>query len=247
MRSNTQRIVSLVPSWTETLIAAGENVVGRTRFCIHPVDKVSSIPIVGGTKNVDIEKILNLKPDYVIVDREENKKEVADLLASSSVQVVDSHILDFSSAIQFLQNLGLLLKSDYLNELSQRYLKVTQQAVNREKFYQEILIDGEFQNPENLPIDYVIWKDPFMVIGHSTFIAENLKLAGIILERSEKYPEVSEVELKKHFCFFSSEPFPFQRLFKKLLHLGFQGALVDGEKLSWYGVRNLLFLESCLE
>lgn len=72
------RIVSLVPSWTETLLAGGANVVGRTRFCIHPADQVAAIPKVGGTKDVDWEKVTALRPDLLVLDEEENTREIAE-------------------------------------------------------------------------------------------------------------------------------------------------------------------------
>ena len=67
--------MSLVPSWTETLICAGVDVVGRTRFCIHPEGKVGSIAALGGTKNLKSQELMNLKPDLIILDQEENPKE----------------------------------------------------------------------------------------------------------------------------------------------------------------------------
>jgi hypothetical protein len=72
------KVVSLVPSWTETLIECGVNVVGRTRFCVHPSHVVEDIPVVGGTKDIEWEKVKQLEPDLVVMDKEENPKEFAD-------------------------------------------------------------------------------------------------------------------------------------------------------------------------
>ena len=71
------RVVSLVPSLTETLLECGVEVVGRTRFCIHPADKVADIPAVGGTKEVNWQRCLALEPDLVVMDKEENTLEMA--------------------------------------------------------------------------------------------------------------------------------------------------------------------------
>src|ERR1022692_4596445 len=91
---NKVRVISMVPSWTETLIESGVNVVGRTRFCIHPKDQVKSIQAVGGTKDIDWDKVNGLKPNLVILDQEENPKSMADqcpfpILATHVTQISD--------------------------------------------------------------------------------------------------------------------------------------------------------------
>lgn len=237
------QVVSLVPSWTETLIWDGVDVVGRTRFCIHPNEKVKSIPVLGGTKGMDLQKLIALKPDYVILDQEENKKEMAAQLSQAGIKCLVSHVIDFKSAASFLEKIGNELQSKKILELSQRYLNLP--STDPELFLQKILMDGSWQGLDPHHIEYVIWKDPYMVIGKNTFIDEVLKRAGLKVQRTEKYPTIEENELKKNFCLFSSEPFPFKKEFSKLLGKGFRGVLVDGEKISWYGIRNLKFLEDC--
>lgn len=238
------RIVSLVPSWTETLIWAGLNVVGRTRFCVHPEDQVKSIPALGGTKGVDIQRLVSLKPDYVILDQEENKKEMADQLVQSGIKILVSHVSDFQTAAQFLQQAAMELHCEKLAGLADRYLKLD--LVDQTLFLEQILLDGDFEDLGKTAIEYIIWKNPYMVIGKKTFISEVLNLANLRVTREEKYPQVLEEELKKSFCFFSSEPYPFKKDFSKLIESGFKGALIDGEKVSWYGIRNLSFLEACV-
>ncbi len=251
MSENT-RVISLVPSWTETLIAAGVNVVGRTQFCIYPADKISSIQTVGGTKQLQIEKIVSLKPDLVILDQQENKIEMAKLLIENGIDFISSNVEGFRSCALFLKKIGQRLKNEQLTHYGERYLtiagflKPNLSLISKTKFWQNALIDGDAQIPETL-IEYVIWRKPFMVIGQETFIAENLRLAGVELKRNQKYPELSEDELKKAFCLFSTEPYPFAEHFSKMMTEGFRGKLIDGEKISWYGIRNLNFLESCFE
>jgi len=236
-------VVSLVPSWTETLLWAGINVVGRTRFCIHPAEKVKSIPALGGTKGIDLQKLIALKPDFVVLDREENKKEMADQLLQAGIQILVSHVVDFASAALFLEEMGQALKSENLLSLSKRYLSLP--PTDPQVFLQKILMDGSWQNLSSDTVEYVIWKNPYMVIGKNTFIDEVLKRGGLKVQRNEKYPSVEEEELKKSFCLFSSEPFPFAKEYPQLMANGFRGVLIDGEKISWYGIRNLLFLEDC--
>lgn len=243
MSQNTARIISLVPSWTETLLEVGLNVVGRTRFCIYPHEKVQTIPIIGGTKGIHLQKLLELKPDFVVLDKEENRKEMAEQLQSAGVKVLVSHVDSLESAAAFLSEVSPLFKAPKLQGYAERYRSI--RSLDAQKFSQHVLLQGKWKDFSTGPFQYVIWKDPFMVIGNNTFISEVLARVGLQVLPSEKYPQIEVEELKKYFCLFSSEPYPFQREFLKLESEGFQGVVVDGEKISWYGIRNLIFLESC--
>ncbi|AGH95218.1 helical backbone metal receptor [Pseudobdellovibrio exovorus] len=257
MLEKNAKILSLVPSWTETLIEAGIDVVGRTRFCIHPESKVKSIPAVGGTKNMQIDEILKLSPDLVVLDQEENKKEMAEVLTQNGIEIAVSHVTGLQEASDFLHNLGQRLQNPKLQEYAHRYRQILEkkEKINAELFWRQILIqDAELvaelsrksiQELQLTPIEYVIWKNPFMVIGQGTFITEVMSLVGVHLSHPQKYPQIEASALKKAMCLFSSEPFPFAKYIHQLKAEGFQGALVDGEKISWYGWRNLTFLESC--
>lgn len=259
MLENGAKIISLVPSWTETFIECGVHVVGRTRFCIHPVEKVAKIPAVGGTKSMKVDEIVQLKPDFVILDREENKKEMADELASHGIQIVVSHVTSIETAAHFLEEMARLISNSPLQQLAERYLAVANSSskLSLDLFFQNSLVpvDGvATPNPSDFINDlaYVIWKNPYMVIGENTFISNVFQLFGLHLNSSgvrpeERYPSVEEKELKNRFCLFSSEPYPFEREYSQLMNEGFRGALIDGEKISWYGIRNLIFLESCLQ
>ncbi|MBC7742492.1 MAG: Fe3+-siderophores ABC transporter protein [Bdellovibrionaceae bacterium] len=238
------RVISLVPSWTETLIEAGVCVVGRTRFCIHPANAVARIPSVGGTKNLNIAKVLELKPDFVILDEQENTFAMAEQLQLAKIPLLISNVTDGMSAAVFLAKLGAVLNQPQMGDWATRYRQLPNSDPLR--FRREITLQGEWPTEPVKKIDYVIWRKPWMVIGQKTFIADSLKRGGLIVTRTELYPEVDESELKKSFCLFSSEPFPFEKDYKKLIAEGFKGVVVDGEKMSWYGIRNLLFLERCL-
>lgn len=237
----TMRVVSFVPSWTETLIESGVEVVGRTRFCIHPEKSVKSIPVFGGTKNINsIEELLSIKPDLVLFDKEENNQEMYQICLDHGLSCYATHVVDLKSCGEGLIKLGKILKNVKLLEMGNTYLNL--QKLSFEHF-KKCIIEGEFV--ANQKYNYVIWKKPFMCVSPNTFIGDVLKLFGINLAVTEKkYPEISEVELKNTFCLFSSEPFPFAKYFSELEAQGFKGILVDGEKLSWYGVRTLKFLQS---
>ena len=243
------RIVSLVPSWTETLIAAELNVVGRTRFCLHPASAVLGIPVLGGTKGVDIQALLSARPDFVLLDREENTKSMATELESHGIQTFVSHVVDLQSAAQFLSTLADSFSSTKLQDFSRRYMVLEKRRgdFDRDRFFSLVLLDGAMDYSSVANAAYVIWKNPFMMIGKNTFIANVLSLAGVILTSAEKYPQISDEDLRKKYCLFSSEPFPFGPQLRQLQNDGFKGVLVDGEKISWYGIRNLNFLEQCLK
>lgn len=248
MHENRAKIISLVPSWTETLLRAGASVAGRTRFCIHPQDAVREIPAVGGTKGFRIEEILALGPDLVILDREENRREMAEELGKNGIELLVSHVTDVASAADFLEQLGTRLgggAGQALAQLGMRY-RALPPRLSREDFWRAVCLQQN-ASPEWENIDYVIWENPYMAVGRETFIADVLRRFGIELTRGEKYPQLTDEELKARYGLYSSEPFPFARRFSRLTADGYRGALVDGEKISWYGIRNLEFMESCVE
>src|SRR4051812_42204682 len=117
------RIVSLVPSWTETLLATGLNVVGRTRFCIHPEQLVSSIPRVGGTKDWNWPAIQKLKPDLLLLDQEENPKFMAE---QNEIPYMATHITSVESVAPELTRMAERLHSTKLAGLAQRWQAIAQ-------------------------------------------------------------------------------------------------------------------------
>lgn len=234
------RVVSFVPSWTETLIASGVAVVGRTRFCIHPETAVKSIAVVGGTKNILIDKVVALKPDLVLFDKEENNQEMYQLCLDRGLNCYATHVIDLKTCGEGLLQLAKLVKNDELATWGNAYLSLQPRPLSQ---FRNCVLDGAFLPATTY--SYVIWKNPFMRVSPNTFIGDVLKLFGITLQSAEiKYPEISDEELKKTFCLFSSEPFPFAKYYGELKAQGFSGVLVDGEHLSWYGIRTLKFLQS---
>jgi len=222
------KIVSLVPSITETLFDFGltkNEVIGRTKFCIHPEELVKNVQIIGGTKNLNIEKIKALKPDLIIANKEENEKlQVEELMKDLKVWVTDIQTLEDNS--QFITEVGILLnEKDKALSFNQEILK--------------ILIDKA--NLSTKKVSYLIWKNPYMTIGSDTFIHDVLEKMGLenICKNQTRYPEISLAEMQKaEFILLSSEPFPFQQKHIDELKNELPNSkiiLVDGEAFSWFG------------
>lgn len=222
------KIVSLVPSITETLFDFGltkNEVIGRTKFCIHPEELVKNVQIIGGTKNLNIEKIKALKPDLIIANKEENEKlQVEELMKDLKVWVTDIQTLEDNS--QFITEVGILLnEKDKALSFNQEILK--------------ILIDKA--NLSTKKVSYLIWKNPYMTIGSDTFIHDVLEKMGLenICKNQTRYPEISLAEMQKaEFILLSSEPFPFQQKHIDELQNELPNSkiiLVDGEAFSWFG------------
>jgi ABC-type Fe3+-hydroxamate transport system substrate-binding protein len=222
-----RRIVSLVPSTTETLfdLGVGDRVVGVTRFCVHP-DEARRRPKVGGTKDAIPARIEALAPDLVVANCEENTREIFDALRGTApVWAAFPRTLD--DALADLRTLGMLVGSDaepvcHAIELERRHLQ-------RRPF----------------SFTYLIWKDPWMAVGRDTFLSAILGEAGGINEcvGADRFPVVTLEELRSREgrLLLSSEPFPFaERHVAALVDAGIPKDrihLVDGELLSWHGSR----------
>ncbi|MBK9257745.1 MAG: ABC transporter substrate-binding protein [Saprospiraceae bacterium] len=221
-------IISLVPSITETLIFLGlaEKIIGRTKFCIHPVDVIKKIPVIGGTKNPNIHKIKYLKPDLIIANKEENRMEDVQALRDFPVYVSD--IKNTEDLIRFLNDL------DQLFNIPQS-LKLASD------------IESAFTTKPSKIVNscYLIWKDPWMTIGKDTYIHYVMAQFGFrnVFSNAERYPEITFEDIENSdadVIMLSSEPFPFKE--KHILELTevFPDKiiiLVDGEYFSWYGSR----------
>lgn len=226
-----ERIISLVPSQTELLVDLGleEKIVGVTKFCVHPVHLRKSKTIVGGTKNYRFDVIDSLKPDLIIGNKEENDREGIENLASK-YPVWMSDIFDLKDSLRMISDLG---------DLTGRK-EPTSSLISQ--------IEKSFAKPiaKKGTCVYLIWENPKMAAGKSTFIDAMLSLAGFEnLIQVDRYPELSSeklVELAPDYLLLSSEPFPFKekhiQSFQKLLPQT-KIQLVDGELFSWYGSRLL--------
>lgn len=238
------RVVSLVPSLTETLIVSGVDVVGRTRFCVHPSAAVDNIPVVGGTKGVDWARCAKLSPDLVIFDREENNQEMALECPfpwhAMHIESIDGCAAEFSELAQILHN-------EQLQAHAQKWAKLADTQKLTEPNWDAIPGLLAPLNPATGPIEqieYLIWRNPWMAIGQQTYIHSVLEKLGFAVHlnaHASKYPQLEEEHLRKPgtFLLFSSEPYRFMRYHTELTEQGFQGAIVDGELYSWFGIRSL--------
>ena len=248
------RVICLVPSLTESLVECGVNVVGRTRFCVHPADRVAGIQVVGGTKDVDWAACSALRPDLVVLDREENTREMA---AGCPFPWTAVHITAVENVGSEMRSLARRVASDALQRLAEDWIRVTNRSalpfpgwhrVPGARTY--LAADGNTKDISRL--EYVIWRKPWMVIGPDTFIHSMLQKVGFseylkpVQPDASRYMEMAEAAMNRSdtFYLFSSEPYPFASKEKLLGSLGVAGAVVDGELYSWYGLRSYRFLRS---
>lgn len=231
-----KRIISLVPSQTELLVELGllDKIVGVTKFCVHPENIRKEKVIVGGTKNINHQKIRELSPDIILCNKEENTKEIVEQLQKEySVHVSD--ICSVPEAFVLIEQYGELFEKKKEANLLISKIKLENDMFN--SFIKDVPLKK---------VAYFIWKDPWMVAGKGTFIDYMLKTAGFInvFSHADRYPEVDLKDLKTFqdldLIMLSSEPFPFTD--KHITELNNSSSntktiLVDGEYFSWYGSR----------
>ncbi|MCT4630430.1 ABC transporter substrate-binding protein [Winogradskyella sp.] len=235
LKVTPKRIVSLVPSQTELLIDLGleSTVVGVTKFCVHPKQIRKDKTIVGGTKDIQLQKIKDLQPDIILCNKEENTKDIIKELEP----VAPIHISDINNLKDCYQLINMYGK--LFNVMSKASEIIDNIQKEREQFQHKI------KAKEKRKVAYFIWKNPWMVAASNTFIDFMLKEAGFknVFEFETRYPEVDleNLKLDETDCIFlSSEPYPFKE--KQVLELKSYfpqntTAIVDGEMFSWYGSR----------
>ncbi len=233
------KIVCVVPSITELLfdLGLGESVVGRTGFCFYPREKVKSVPKIGGTKDFDLQKLAALKATHLIVNIDENPKELVDAARAIVPNTIVTHPITPMDNIKLYELLGSIFCRDQeMKSLSDAFRSAY-------KFLQD--------HAESFPIErvaYVIWKQPWMSISNDTYIANMLKLVGwehIDLQKKDRYPVINLSQLyeKVDRILLSTEPYAFRPKDVEELRaeIGPQGkpkvSLIDAEMTSWYGSR----------
>ncbi|RYG10022.1 MAG: cobalamin-binding protein [Chitinophagaceae bacterium] len=230
-----KRIISLVPSQTELLfdLGLGEEVVGITKFCIHPIEKFASCTKVGGTKKLKIDVIRSLKPDLIIGNKEENtQNEIEELMSEFPVWMSD--IANLEDSMRMIEQIGELVnrapEAAYLNHLILAGFNDLQSLAVSKNI--------------NKRVAYIIWKDPYLFAGRDTFIDDILRKIGLTnVVKQSRYPQVALPQLQTQnpeLIFLSSEPYPFKEKHSEeikaiLPHV--KVILVDGEMFSWYGSR----------
>lgn len=232
-----KRIISLVPSQTELLYDLGlrDEVVGITKFCVHPEEWFRSKTRVGGTKKYDLEKIKQLEPDLIIGNKEENEQaQIEELMKHYKVWMSDIYTL--KDAYDMITRVGTLVGKQQ---------EATMLKLQIESQFQQFTI----RQPSivNRRCAYFIWRKPYMVAGNNTFINEMLSCCGFnnVFADHSRYPEITEQQLAKanpELILLSSEPYPFKAnhiMEFKAICPDAKIITVDGEIFSWYGSRLL--------
>lgn len=229
------RIISLVPSQTELLVDLGlqSNMVGVTKFCVHPENLRQEITVVGGTKQVSFKKIKVLNPDIILCNKEENTPQmVQELQNIARVEVSDVNA--FNDALNLIKFYGDLFN---VKHSAQSIID----KIEAERYtFRKLLI-----NVSRMKVAYFIWQQPYMVAANHTFINAMLEETGFenVFKCRNRYPEIDLDDQDLHkaeIILLSSEPFPFKtehvKQFKALFPKK-QVIIVDGEMFSWYGSR----------
>lgn len=226
-----QRIVSLVPSQTELLYDLGleDRIVGVTKFCVHPERARKTKTIIGGTKKFDLDRIVSLKPDLIVGNKEENYPGgIAFLRDRYPVWMSDIYNLD--DALGMITSVSVITGTQAKGEWL---------VQNIDKAFRRI---PSLRNRRTL---YLMWHSPWMGAASRTFIDHLMQRMGLqnVLAGRERYPELTEediIGLKPELVLLSSEPFPFADKHVSSIQALLPRArvlLVDGELFSWYGSR----------
>ena len=232
------RIACLVPSITETLFAMGlgHQVVARTGFCIHPEPAVREVPKVGGTKDVNVAKLMALEPTHVIVNIDENRKATVDQLRKMIPHVIVTHPLLPEDNATLFRLLGHAFAAD------EAALRLTRELADALTLARSV--------GASMPLEtvlYAIWKNPWMTVSRDTYVSAMLASVGwqtLPIQAEKRYPEVAlndSVWQDAERVFLSSEPYSFGDEHIDELRAEMQLTqpieLIDGEMVSWYGVR----------
>jgi ABC-type Fe3+-hydroxamate transport system substrate-binding protein len=233
------RLVSLCPSLTELVfdLGRGDDLVGRTKFCVHPAGRVERVESVGGTKNPKVARIVELAPDLVLLNEEENRREDAEALAAAGVWCHVSFPRDVDDTARMVRDIGAVLERPA--EAERIAADIDRRAAR---------VRGSARQAPAVRYAYLIWRNPWMVAGGDTFVTAMLALpsgVNVFAEHPERYPTVTPAEpaaADPDAVLLSSEPFPFKERHAEELAAatGLPRArmhFVDGEYLSWHGSR----------
>jgi ABC-type Fe3+-hydroxamate transport system substrate-binding protein len=247
-RLEAVRIVSLCPSLTELVfqLGRGSDLVGITRFCVHPEDGVAGIARFGGTKNPDVDAILRVRPDLVLMNREENRRADFEALTQGGLICHQSHPKTPAEAEALVRELGQVLdRKERAGVLAGAIALARKRA------------DQARVGRTPVRFAYLVWRRPYMTVNADTYVSALLTEAGgenVFGGHANHYPTIEPRDLRAASpgrIFLSSEPFPFKP--KHLRELGEvhgidAGAceLVDGELLSWHGSRTAPGLDYAL-
>jgi ABC-type Fe3+-hydroxamate transport system substrate-binding protein len=242
--SAVPRIVSLVPSITELVCTLGLSgaLVGRTGFCIHPRAALREVPKLGGTKNVDLGKLRSLEPTHVILNIDENPREMAEAIAAIGAEIIVTHPLAPIDNIALYRLLGGIFRREAEAErLAETY---------RERYDK---ISLAFRDARRINTLYLIWKSPWMTVSRDTYISRTLALVAldtVPLMTAERYPkiDIEHAAREADLVLLASEPYSFRdkdvAALRELPAMeSKRAALIDGEMTSWYGPRAIAGLD----
>ena len=240
--SSPRRIVSLVPSLTETiaLLAGTDKLAGITRYCIHPQEKLRQIPRIGGTKDPNIDQILSADIDLVIANKEENLPQHIEAL-EKKLPVFITFPRSIQQTIKTVMDLGILTDARDNAEQFSHSCKAILKAIEA---------DSAIAPP--LKTACMIWKDPWMTVGPDTYVSDVLATLGLqnIFDSSQdryfKTALEDVIAREPQVILLPDEPYEFGKSDKALIEdfLKAQGAkarveLIDGSSLTWFGSRTL--------
>jgi len=243
------RVVSLVPSLTETLFALGLNdeVVGVTRFCIAPQEAVASRVKVGGTKNPQLGVILDLKPELVVANAEENRREDIEHLRGRGIPVYVTYPRTVAAAVESIIGLGRVLGRDsQAGALAREIVRVVSGIEAGLGAWTKL----------RLRVFCPIWKNPWMAFNADTYPHDVLRMLGfnnVFASAGARYPRTSleqALERRPDVVLLPDEPYAFGSSDIEELKaalppaLGRRVALISGRDLHWYGVHMVTGLAS---
>lgn len=231
MKFDLPRIASLVPSATETLFALGlgPRLVARTGFCIHPREWVAPLVKVGGTKDVNLERLRATAPTHVVLDTEENRRETWEALQQwPGVELLVTQLRGPRDVPALLRQLARPFGAD--------------------DGPLQALLAAALAAPTPQPprrVLYLIWRQPWMLAGPDTYIGALLAEAGwlVLAPGDARYPVLAEGDplwAAADEVWLSSEPYRFTEQHRaELQRLAPQARIrwVDGELCSWWGAR----------
>lgn len=246
-------VVSLVPSITETLFALGvaDRLVGRTVYCVSPQPDVRAIATVGGTKNPDLKKILELKPELVLANKEENRREDILHLREQGLTVHVCEPTTVEEGLAYVATVGRIFEVEQAADAIVR-AGVREVVAARDRAQQLEQANRLRVNPRDHTrprVVALIWREPWMAAGGGTYIGDMIETLGgahLLHATQDRYPKVSMeevIKLKPDILLFPDEPFHF-----KQPHLDEWRALLpdlpaerfrlcSGADLCWFGAR----------
>ena len=221
--------MSLVPSLTELVwwFGLGDALVGRTRFCVEPAGLIERVPIIGGTKNPKVARIIELRPDFVIANKEENRREDVEALRGAGLEVVVTDPNSVAEALAMVAELGGLLG---VESKARELVSEVEKAVS------------EPGPARRTRVFVAVWKEPLLGLGSESYGNDLLRVAGAgnVLASRPRYPELTREELmalRPELILLPDEPYPFKASDADEFVAIALARVIDGKLLWWYGPR----------